>query len=1066
MRNFLLALSGLLITMTASAQQVAKGLTAKNGKFVGFYEYTPTDYAANPNTKYPLIIFLHGGGEKGNGTTELSRVASVGGTPPRLIQDGNPMRFTWNGKTETFIVLSPQCSSEYGWWQNWYVDEMLDYAMNNLRIDPNRIFLTGLSMGGNGTWDYSGASLTNAQKFAAVAVSCGGCQTLDWCNFAKANLPVWAFHAIDDGAIPYMCTVTRIDNINACNPAVKPYMTIWPDGNHYIWGRVYDPGYQWQNPNLYEWFLGQNKSLPVNQRPVANPGANQSITTGTGSVTLNAGSSTDADGRIVRYVWSKTSGPNAGNITTPVSQNGVTTVTGLTVAGTYQYQVKVIDDRADWTTATVTITVTTGTPEKPTNQAPVANAGADITITSPANSVTLDGKASYDPDGSIAAYSWSYVSGPSQYTIASPNAVSTTVSNLVTGTYVFKLKVTDNAGATAEANVTVIVKGANDKPLEVVVNAGPDIDLTLPANSTTLDGSTSSDPKGPFKAYEWKKIAGPDQFTLGDARAAKTAVSNLVKGDYSFQFTAWDNAWYPRSDTMIVRVKDGNGTSTPTPTDLPPVPNAGPDITITLPTNTATLNGSASSDPNPGGVIKAWKWRWISGPSQYTIANASVATTTVSNLTEGVYNFELMVWGNNYMPRTDTVQLTVKAAAAIVTDLPPVPNAGPDITITLPTNSTTLNGTASSDPNTGGVLKAWKWRWISGPSQYTIANASAPTTALTNLVAGTYSFELMVWGNNWMPRADTVNVTVKNGPTSGPLPSIANAGPDIMITLPVNTATLDGSASVDPKGPIKAYEWTKISGSWQGAITSPKSAVTTVTGLVQGIYSFRLTVWDNDWKPYSDTVLVAVSSGDIAPRGIANAGPDIAITLPANSCVLNGSASYDPAGPIKAYKWRCFSGPSQYNIANPSAAITNLTGLAEGIYGFELMVWGNNWYPIADTVLVVVSAVNSSSALKTTALMMNQSLAKVASTNVAEKLDLYPNPARDMINLQASSTQTGTSYIQVYDATGRLLKKTGFQKSQPIQLQTLSIGDLKPGVYQVEVVIDTKTRLTSRFIKQ
>lgn len=131
-------------------------------RFIGFYEYKPTNYNASPTTKYPLIIFLHGLGERGNGTTELTRVAA--NAIPRYIRDGDPMTFTWNGKTETFLVLSPQLSPNYGWWLSWYIEEMVNYAKQNLRIDTNRIILTGLSLGGGGTWTYSAGTSADEPK--------------------------------------------------------------------------------------------------------------------------------------------------------------------------------------------------------------------------------------------------------------------------------------------------------------------------------------------------------------------------------------------------------------------------------------------------------------------------------------------------------------------------------------------------------------------------------------------------------------------------------------------------------------------------------------------------------------------------------------------------------------------------------------------------------------------------------------------------------------------------------------------------------------------------------------
>src|ERR1044071_8678395 len=122
-RKLLFLLLGFLFTYhSTQAQLVKKSVTASsNGKFIGFYEYKPTNYTTN--TKYPVIIFLHGIGERGNGTTQLPAVLG-NGTPANIATYGHNMTFTWNGKTETFLVLVPQLSDQYGSWQNFYVDEM------------------------------------------------------------------------------------------------------------------------------------------------------------------------------------------------------------------------------------------------------------------------------------------------------------------------------------------------------------------------------------------------------------------------------------------------------------------------------------------------------------------------------------------------------------------------------------------------------------------------------------------------------------------------------------------------------------------------------------------------------------------------------------------------------------------------------------------------------------------------------------------------------------------------------------------------------------------------------
>ncbi|MGN6419691.1 MAG: PKD domain-containing protein [Pseudobacter sp.] len=973
MRNFLLCMLGILITMSAAAQHEPKGITAKNGQYIGFYQFLPPDYKQDART-HPLIIFLHGAGEKGDGTTQLKNACWNG--LPRRIDEGATMTFTWNGKTESFIVLTPQLNSQYGWWQNWYVDELIEYATKNLRIDPNRIILTGLSMGGGGTWQYAGTSLDNAKRLAAIGVSCGACTNATWSNMTNANLPIWAFHAEDDNsAAPVTCTKGAINALNALNPTVKPYFTLWPTGGHWIWDRVYDIGYNNQNPNIYEWFLAQNKSLPPNVRPVANAGSNQSITTGTATVTLNAGASSDRDGKLVRYIWSKISGPSFGSISTPVSTNGITTVTGLTQAGTYVYEVKAVDDRADWTTAQVTITVTNGAGTG--NQSPVAKAGNDITITAPANSVTLNGSTSSDPDGSIASYNWTKVSGPAEGTIAAPNSANTAVNSLAVGTYVFRLKVTDDKGATAQDDVTVTVNKTADKPTAWIVDAGADQTITLPVNSVKLDGTKSNDPDGNIVRYEWVKFSGPAKGTIVNPAASSTDVTNMEAGTYGFRLTAWNHQAQPKGDSVYITVK---GATTNPPAEQPVIANAGADITITLPTNSTTLNGSASVNPT-GNVIKEYKWRKLTGPAQFAIANPAAAVTALNNLAEGTYSFELMVWNHNWIPRADTVQVIVKA------------------------------GSGTGNP----------------------------------------------------------------GNTADPKAGLANAGADVTITLPVNTVTVNASASVDPLGQIKEYKWRKISGG-TATIVNAAAPITTITNLTAGLYSFEVMVWGKDWVPRADTMLVTVksatggnnNSGDVK-AGLANAGPDIAITLPTNSASLNASASVDPLGQIKEYKWRKISGPAQFTIGNPAAVITPITNLVEGIYSFEVMVWGKDWVPRADTVLVIVSAVSAKVAAQTVnteAQLLSVSTDVKETGATADKLRIYPSPATTTINVETTSKLSGNAQLKIYDATGGLIRRINFFQQSSVQVQQVAVSTLKPGIYQLEITVENKTRLVSRFIKQ
>ena len=444
-RIFSLAIFVIVFSSKVFSQQVARSLTASTGLFMGFYEYKPADYATDPTKKYPLIIFLHGIGERGNGTTELSRVLVNG--IPRYINAGSPMRFTsLSGTQETFLVLSPQLSMAYGSWQNIYVDEMLKYAKANLQVDTNRIYLTGLSLGGGGTWKYATASLANARQFAAIATICGTCEASNLCNLSAANLPVWAFHAQNDGTVGVGCTTGAISMLNSCNPAVKPLMTIYPTGNHWIWDQSYDTTQNWQNPNVFEWFLGQGRNLPVNKLPVANAGADKIVTLPLNEVQLSSIASSDQDGTINRVAWRMIQTPGGGWLESPA---GNSTWVRFLSQGTYRFELTVIDDRAGSAKDTVTVTV------NPTsaNVAPVANAGNDSVIM--VSSINVDASSSYDPDGFVASYSWRQVTGPTAATVSCTNCPSPVISNLSGGTYSFEAEVTDNIGAKSKDTVFI-----------------------------------------------------------------------------------------------------------------------------------------------------------------------------------------------------------------------------------------------------------------------------------------------------------------------------------------------------------------------------------------------------------------------------------------------------------------------------------------------------------------------------------------------------------------------------------------------------------------------------------
>src|SRR5687768_5546792 len=220
------------------------------------------------------------------------------------------------------------------------------------------------------------------------------------------------------------------------------------------------------------------------------------------------------------------------------------------------------------------------------NQAPTANAGNNIILTLPANSTTLTGKGT-DGDGTIASYAWSRVSGPATFALGSVNAATTTLSNLVQGTYVFRLTVTDNDGATDTDDMTVTVNAAPVVNQAPTANAGNNIILTLPANSTTLTGS-GTDGDGTIASYAWSTVSGPATFALGSANAATTTLSNLVQGTYVFRLTVIDNDGATDTDDMTVTVN-----AAPV-VNQAPTANAGNNTILRFPANSTTLTGNGT----------------------------------------------------------------------------------------------------------------------------------------------------------------------------------------------------------------------------------------------------------------------------------------------------------------------------------------------------------------------------------------------------------------------------------------------------------------------------------------
>lgn len=660
-----------------------------------------------------------------------------------------------------------------------------------------------------------------------------------------------------------------------------------------------------------------------NQPPIVNAGADQIITLPLDS-TIVIGSATDPDGTIVSYLWTKVTGPTGGTIATPTATT--TKITALQV-GTYTYQLAATDNGGNVGTDQMQITVLPAV-----NTPPTANAGPDKTITLPTTISRLDGSGS-DPGGTIVSYAWVQVSGPATSSITSPSSDTTAVTGLtIAGTYTFRLTVTDNGGLTGQDIMSVTVNPAPNVPPVSV--PGADRSITLPINFTTLDGSGSFDPDGTITAYLWTHVSGPTGSTLSAPTSAMTTANGMTQGVHVFSLQVTDNKGSMASNLVRVTVNP----ALPPPNE-PPVANAGPDQVITLPTSTTTLDGSASTDPD--GHITNWLWTKISGPTGGTITVPTDSVTTITGLTAGVYLYNLKVTDNLGDTSTDAVQITVNP----VPNVPPTADAGASQTITLPTNSTTLNGHGH---DTDGSIVGYQWTQTSGPNTAGITTPTDSSTNVTGLIQGVYIFRLRVTDNSGDTASASVQVTVNPAPN---VPPTSVPGANQIITLPVDSTTFNGHAT-DPDGTIVGYLWTQISGPTTATIGSATDSTTKINDLVEGTYVFQLRVTDNSGDTGTAVIQVTVLPAPNIPP-IADAGPNTSITLPLDSVTLEGHG-HDQDGTVVSYHWVYVSGPATYTIQTPNDSTTIVSSLLPGTYVFRLTVTDNDGGTGTATVTVVV----------------------------------------------------------------------------------------------------------------
>jgi len=227
----MITLLSLSIIVPSSGQSTQLKLKTTISEQINYLLFLPKDYVKTGNPS-PLIVFLHGSGERG---ADLEKVKAWG--PPAIVEK-NP--------NFPFVVVSPQCP-EGQWWNTYLLKAMIDEVLAKYNVDKSRVYLTGLSMGGFGAWELAEQF---PDYFAAVAPICGGGNP--FLASRLKNVPVWVFHGKKDESVPEQQSAIMVDALKKIGANVE--YTVLPEGGHSdAWIYAYDKA------GLFDWFLKHQK---------------------------------------------------------------------------------------------------------------------------------------------------------------------------------------------------------------------------------------------------------------------------------------------------------------------------------------------------------------------------------------------------------------------------------------------------------------------------------------------------------------------------------------------------------------------------------------------------------------------------------------------------------------------------------------------------------------------------------------------------------------------------------------------------------------------------------------
>ena len=447
--------------------------------------------------------------------------------------------------------------------------------------------------------------------------------------------------------------------------------------------------------------------LALNLEPVVGAGEDVVLDFPDATTTLQGSVSDDGLplGAPFTTTWQVVLGPLGSDLQPPLFVDQTAPVTDVTfqLAGTYVLRLVADDSRR---IGSDEVTVLVGEENLP----PVVDAGPDADVELPNTVLTMAASVTDDglPLGAFLDIHWTQISGPAVVSFVDTANPSTDVTFPVAGTYILSLQGREVL-ATSDS-VVITVHPVNQGP---VVSAGADQTIFSP--TTILQGSASDADGLPIAgslATTWSQVSAPGPVVFTDVSDVGTSVSLGVTGTYVFRLTADDGALIAADDVTIeVDI-----------TNAPPLVEAGADQTIVFPTSSTILSGTVTDDGLPAGSSIFVVWNLLSAPAAVVYGDQFATTTTVSFTAGGTYLFRL--------DASDTDLLGNDTVTVVVDDgnVAPVPNAGADQNILLPTNTVTLTGSATDDGLPSGSVLTYRWTTASGPALADFTSPSAPTT--------------------------------------------------------------------------------------------------------------------------------------------------------------------------------------------------------------------------------------------------------------------------------------------------------------------------------------------------